>query len=255
MKLQEWELTLKCNYNCFYCELPKIKEETDEEKLKKFMNQLNRDIELFCFGGEPFLHPKIKFIINYLNEIQHPFVIQSNGSELSLSKVFNQKLSNFNLQISIHPTEINLNQAIRNINKWNIFSKKFNINLRRIDVMYTGKDSIKYYKKLSKIFKQLNIYLIPISGFYENESCKYTKEYNELRKKRNDINFEENYIENLNKYRSEVWQDQCEGKYNTFGKQCSYDYKLYSPDLQEYNCCYRERNLNGICQKQKCFWM
>jgi pyruvate-formate lyase-activating enzyme len=255
MKLQEWELTLKCNYHCFYCKLPKIKEETNEEKLKKFMDSLDKNIELFCFGGEPFLHPKVKFIINYLNEIKQPFVFQSNGSEVSVNKIFNQKLSNFNLQISIHPTEVSLDQALKNIKKLSLASKMFNINLRRIDVMYIGKESIKYYKKLTKIFPRLNIYLIPISGFYENESCKYTKEYNELRKKRKDIKFEENFISSLNKYRSEVWQDQCEGKFSTFGKQCPHNYTLYTADLSKYNCCYRERNENGICQHQRCFWM
>jgi len=255
MKLQEWEVTLKCNYKCFYCILPKIKEELNEEKLKNFMDNLDKNIELFLFGGEPFLHPKIDFIIGYLNEIKQPFVVQSNGSKISLNKVFNKKIQNFNLQLSIHPTEISLNQAIQNIKKWNIASKKFNINLRRIDIMYVGKESLKYYKKLSKNFKQLDIFLAPISGFYENESCKYTKEYNELKKKRKDIKFEENYIQELNKYRSEVWQDQCEGKYSTFGRQCPYNYKLYAPDLQEYNCCYRERNYDGICKKQRCFWM
>lgn len=254
MNLQEWEVTLRCNYKCFYCKLPKIKEETNEEKLKCFMNNLDKNIELFLFGGEPFLHSKLKFIINYLNQIKQPFVIQSNGSEKSLNKVFKENLSNFNLQISIHPSEITLDQATKNLKKWNIVSKKFNINLRRIDIMYTGKESIKYYKKLTKIFK-FDFYLIPISGFYENDSCKYTKEYNELKKKRNDIKFEENFIEELKKYRSEVWQEQCENKYSTFGKPCPYNYKLFAPDLQEYDCCYRERNKDGICQKQRCFWM
>lgn len=255
MKLQEWEVTLKCNYKCFYCKLPKIKEELDEKKLKNFMNNLDKNIELFLFGGEPFVHSKIKFIINYLNEINQPFMVQSNGSKISLLKVFKEKIKNFILQISIHPSEVTLEQTIQNLKKWFVASKKFNINIRRIDIMYIGKKSLKYYKKLNKTFKNLKFYLIPISGFYENESCKYTKEYNELRKKRKDINFEENFIESLNKYRSEVWQDQCEGKYNTFGRYCPYEYKLYAPNLQEYNCCYRERNLNGICQKEKCFWM
>ena len=86
----EWECILDCNYNCKYCTngrntvLDKpIKHIEDPVKIYNFLSMLKNnypDSELFLFGGEPFLHPKIDFIINTLNELNMKFVIQTNFS-------------------------------------------------------------------------------------------------------------------------------------------------------------------------------
>jgi len=251
LELQEWELVSYCNYKCFYCSLPKIKTETDINKLKNFMDNLRKDLELFCFGGEPFLHPKIKFIINYLKKINQPFVFQSNLSLKSLDIIKKNNLKNFTLQGSIHPTELSIKNLRKTINNLIILIKKNKIKLRRIDVMYSCNESIQYYQILinSELNKNTNIYLIPISGFYENDSCYWTKKYIELKnnKKYSWINFEEGN-------RIDIWYLQCQNKLKTKGRICPYNYILYDSMLNKYDCCYRE-NTQGICQHDRCFWM
>ena len=53
--------------------------------------------------------------------------------------------------------------------------------------MYSCNESIQYYQILinSELNKNTNIYLIPISGFYENDSCYWTKKYIELKNRMN----------------------------------------------------------------------
>lgn len=254
LKLQEWEIISQCNYNCSYCSLPNFKMELDEKVLKKFMNNLNKDLELFLFGGEPFLHKKISFIINYLNTINQPYVIQSNLSTQSIRSMKEIKDS-YQVQGSIHPSEISLEQLEENLNTLKELELNKKLLIRRIDIMYIGKESLKYYRIVQKIFPDI-CFLLPISGFYENDSCIANKEYNSMRHKKifSWIRFEENYIEEYLKFRSELWEDQCTGEFSTYGKPCPYDYTLWDSKLDKYNCCYRE-NTNGICAKRGCFWM
>jgi len=244
----EWEIISQCNYNCEYCELPNFSYEKNEDILQKFiLNFKQFNSEIFCFGGEPFLHPKIKFIIKTFNDNNIPFVIQSNASTKSINIIIQNNLKNFNMNISIHPSEISINQVIINLLKIQ------HLHINTIDVMYIGKQSIQYYKKLSKIFN--NVQIIPISGFYETNSCKLTAEYNKIKKKYSNISFEDIIVSEFNKQRSVVWEDQCNCKIITKGKICAYkNYKLYDSLLRSYNCCYR-KNTNGICENEKCFWM
>ena len=248
--MQEWELVSFCNYKCFYCKLPKIKTELNEEKIEAFISKLDPNIELFCFGGEPFLHPKINFILYLLKKYKQPFVIQSNASDQSFKIIQEKNLKNFNLQLSIHPTEKIYSK--KNIIQIQIICKKNNINLRRIDVMYSSENALNQYFLFKKYFND-KVWLSPIAGFYENDSCIWTKKFNELRTKRKDIQFEDYEING--KQRSIIWQEQCENKFSTFGRPCPYNYKLFDSMLNEYNCCYREKNTDGICKHQRCFWM
>ncbi len=255
LKLQEWELVSHCNYNCEYCSLPDIKMELDKDKLTSFMDTLDKDLELFLFGGEPFLHKEVKFVIDYLNKINQPFVVQSNLSTFSTDKIIEDGIEGFNLQGSIHPTQITILELKDNLYALKVLDFFGKLNLKRIDIMYIGKESLEYYRTVQKIFPDI-CYMLPISGFYEQDSCEANKEYNKIRKRKaySWIRFEENTIPELGKFRSEVWEDQCTGKFSTFGKPCMYDYRLWDSKLNKYNCCYRE-NTNGICNQRGCFFM
>jgi organic radical activating enzyme len=249
--IQEWELVNYCNYNCEYCILFENNVQTDEEILKKFMDSLNKDINLLCLGGEPFLHPKIEFIINYLNKIKQPFTFQTNASTKSLQII--EKL-NINciidLQISIHPTQITKKDLIKNIKK---LRKINNIRVKKIDIMCT-EDAIDYYKLLTKFFKCT---IVPISGFYEKDkeiNCKYTTLFIKYKNKYIDINFEHYIVPEYNLPREIVWQKQCSGEINNIGKKCNYQYSLYDSNLNKFNCCFK-KNSSGICENSGCFWM
>ena len=64
-KIVEWEIVSKCNYKCNYCLLPNYDYIRDQNDIETFIGMLNnnyKNIEIFCFGGEPFLHKNIKFI-------------------------------------------------------------------------------------------------------------------------------------------------------------------------------------------------
>jgi organic radical activating enzyme len=249
----EWELISTCNYNCNYCSLPNIKAEHNLIKINTFIEETllpYRNEELFCFGGEPFLNNNIDYIISKLIKEKQNFIIQTNASKKSIDvmKLLNNKID---IQISIHPSQINLEDIEEYILQ---LLKMKHINIKKIDIMYSHKDAIKYYLKLVKIVKDI-LFLIPISGFYEDESCLLTKEYNIIRRSfySKIIKFEDNMIGD--KYRSDVWEEYCNGK-TTYNKPCMYtnNYMLFDSMLQLYNCCYRKIT-NGICKEQKCFLM
>lgn len=254
-KLQEWELVSQCNYDCAYCSLPNFTMELDEEILSTFMDKLDKNMELFLFGGEPFLHKKVSFVIDYLKKIEQPFVVQSNLSTLSVDKIIQEEITGFNLQGSIHPSEITIEELQDNLYALKVLNALGKLDLKRIDIMYIGKKSLRYYRTVQKIFPEI-CFMLPVSGFYEQDSCTLNKEYNIMRKQKaySWIHFEENVVLELNKARSEVWEDQCTGKFSTFGKPCMYDYTLWDSKLNKYNCCYRE-NTNGTCNQRGCFFM
>lgn len=246
----EWELTMKCNYKCFYCtNLDKsIKPILDENEIQNFIQMLGEkypDVEIFLFGGEPFLHPKIHWIIKCFNEFKIPFVIQTNFSEHSI-KIMKTIVDPFRINISIHPSEISIEKLPK------LFEYKPDIKV--IDVMYTGKNSIDYYFNVKKLIEHKNTFLTPITDFGDGYSDTLLREYltyknNSIYKKI--INFEN--IERIGKQRSDIWIDK---NFTTFGKPCLYKdtYFLYGPNLDLYNCCYRIKT-DGICPKPKCFLM
>jgi len=249
----EWEVTLKCNYNCDYCGLLRpIKEITDEKILEDFIIKLNQkypEVELFLFGGEPFLHPKIEFIIKKLQELNQPFMIQSNLSNTSTKVLKSINVKPFKLCVSVHVAQTSLKDIVKNI---------VDIKPTEIHLMYTedtGKVE-KYYKMIDLIRGKSKLILTPVS----NLAC---KGYDEILKKYDSI--KENYVydtntviyNNTKMLRSDVWMLQNENtKSLTKGKPCQYinKYILYTPNLQEMNCCYRHRH-NGICNEQNCFFM
>lgn len=248
--LVEWELTLKCNYKCVYCtNLEPIEDVLDKQQLHDFIKMLGETypgIEVFIFGGEPFLHPHIGYVIECFNQYGIPFVIQTNFSKKSVA-VMKKITSPFKVQISIHPTEVKLSQLQR------LFAT--DVDIRTIDVMYTGKPALEYYFKVRDLVdSSVNLFLTPISDFGDGVSNIALMEFNRLRKHpvySSIVRFEQE--ERLGKLRSEMWIDPS---FSPKGKPCLYDgkYFLYGPNLKLYNCCYR-KNHNGICDEYKCFLM
>lgn len=249
-KLVEWEITLKCNFKCVYCTNldPSIRPELDEGKIKDFIKMLGETYpgtEIFVFGGEPFVHPKIDYIIRCFNEFEIPFVIQTNFSKHSVKRM-KTITDPFRINISIHPTEI----ALEDIPK--LFEYKPNI--KTIDVMYTGREAIQYYLAVKKAVDHADTFLTPVTDFGDGVSDTSLSDYLELKKQpvyRNIVRFEE--VQRQGRDRSEVWLDP---KFTTFGKPCLYKdrYFLYAPNLELYHCCYRIHT-DGTCPKPKCFLM
>jgi len=246
----EWEITMKCNYNCFYCtNLDKsIYPNLDRETIRNFIHMLGEkypNTEVFVFGGEPFVHPDIEYIIKCFNEFNIPFVIQTNLSSYSV-KVIKEIQQPFTMQASIHPTEMSIDE----LNE--VLQTKHNV--RRFDVMYSDQSALYYYFKVKEITKSNNVYLTPITDFGDGVSDTVLEQFNELKNKGNlskIIQFEEEI--RLGKPRSELWADST---FSTKGKPCLYKdkYFLYGPNLELYNCCYRIKT-DGICPKNKCFLM
>jgi MoaA/NifB/PqqE/SkfB family radical SAM enzyme len=246
----EWEVTLKCNYKCGYCtnldtSLRPALEDNDIREFIKSLGEKYPGVEIFVFGGEPFVHPKIGYIIKCFNEFNVPFVVQTNFSKHSI-KVMKTISDPFKINISIHPSEIALDEIPK------LFNYKPNINM--IDVMYTGKEAVKYYFAVKNAIKHANTFLTPVTDFGDGVSNTSLAEYLELKKSSiysKIIRFEE--VEKFGRPRSEIWLDPT---FTTKGKPCLYKdtYHLYSPNLDLYNCCYRIKT-EGICPKDKCFLM
>ena len=252
--LVEWEITLKCNYKCSYCcstntrpteyrpnsagQAPPV---LDKNQIREFIQMLGETypgIEIFVFGGEPFVHPRIEYIIETFNEYNIPFVIQTNLSKHS-TKIMNRIDAPFTLQVSIHPTEVKLEDV----------EIPLDADIRVIDVMYTGREALKYYFKVKG--KAPDVFLTPVAAFGTGTDDALI-DFNKMRKSptwQKLINFET--VKRLGDYRSNLWEN-----YNPKGKPCLYNdrYFLYSPTFELYNCCYRI-NHDGICPRNKCFFM
>lgn len=247
----EWEVILNCNYKCEYCvnsrnsALPQpIYHEKDKEKVFKFIENLKKNYpneELFLFGGEPFLHPFLSDIILKLNEVQMKFIIQSNGS---IPYVINKTKGDFEIQISVHPTQIkDKDQYIKDI-------IKLKDKIRRLDIMYVGDESLDYFKKFVNDFKD-KIVMKPLADFkYTNCVNNHLYEFNKIKEtiKGKVYKFEEGE-------RSYLWEQQMKNEWTPKGLPCPYKdtYVLYDPMLNKYNCSYRQNN--EVCPNDHCFLM
>jgi len=262
-KIVEWELVLNCNYNCEYCGLlENIKIETDEVKLFEFIKMLHDkypDTEIFLFGGEPFLHPKIEFIIKTFKDFNQPFIIQTNFSAYSIHKIKKINTS-FNINISIHPSQISIEDVLQNFKIFEEFKDRLNIRVYNIDIMYYNNDAINYYLEIKHLIGDDNLTLIPVTDIGCTGFAESLKEYNKIRN--NKIYQEIIHFEDIvrtvqdTKLRSKIWEDFNDKKYTTYGKTCLYidRYFLFDPSLKMYNCCYRKIN-TGTCLNEACFLM
>lgn len=252
--LLEYQCTLNCNYRCDYCtcgrndllETP-IQEETEENVINflKFISQTYTQ-ELYVFGGEPFLAKNIKVILKTLNELNYPYVVQTNFScykkidECFANKETIPKL----LQISVHP------DSVKDYNKLIEYIQKYQKYIRFIDVMFTNKDVLKIYHLLYEHFGNL-IHIAPLADFYTTrKKYRYALyEFNRLKRLLPKIQFETGI-------RSFLWEEQMKNVWSPKGKKCMYlngEYVLYSPDLKKYNCSHRMNAV--ICPNDSCFML
>lgn len=242
----EWECILDCNYSCKYCTNGRnsvlknpIKCITDEKRLEEFIISLKKyNTEVFVFGGEPFLHPKIEFIIQTFNKFKIPFVIQTN---FSLFKKIKEIKEDFIIQVSIHRL------MIKDIKILKEQLKELQDKIRRIDIMYDSLECISIYKDLKDL---KNVYIAPIADFKTSERTYLPKliEFNKYKKLLKEINFEPHN-------RSLIWEDMFINGSKLKGKKCIYreKYILFDPQFKSYNCSHR---INcEICSNDACFIM
>lgn len=241
----EWECTLDCNFKCGYCTngrntvLPKPIFHPDLYETLKFLEEVHSkypDLELFVFGGEPLLHPHINEIIDKLNSLGQPFVIQTNFSQIKRLKRKAQ------LQVSVHRTQI------KDL-KGYISDLKENLDIiRTIDVMFTDEKDIRLAKEIKQFFPKVKI--APVADFTKDNRTTYLKaleKFNRYKRVLPEL-FEEGE-------RSFIWEKNEKGLLSSKGKPCMYKgkYVLYSPDLKEYNCSHRLKT--NICPFDRCFRM
>lgn len=198
----------------------------------------------FLFGGEPFLNPKIEFILKTMQKYNKDFVIQTNFSQIEIIKKNLKYLKN-KIQVSYHSTQIkNPEEMFKNL----LIHKDY---IKRIDIMFLSLNDINIYNKLNKFFK--NVYLTPVSNFNTKESLntqivkKGLETFCELKKSNTSMCEKSN--------RCFVWLDMLNKKYTTKNKKCLYKdyYKLYAPDLKSYNCSHRINS--EVCPNDNCFMM
>lgn len=269
MRVVEWLLTENCNFSCEYCGLYNNEKKyiTDKKELTSFLieikaKQLIDYFEFFIFGGEPFLHPEVNFIVAELNRLNIDYIFQTNLSKKSTDVIYeiikNEEIKKIN--ISVHSTQQSVNDYILNLNK--LFSfKNFKYLLNNIEVMYNDLESIKYYYELKKNFSDVNIILCPVSDFLVEGFGKSLTEYNEIRrnKKFSDIVFEDIMVvgpDGKEKIRSEIWQDFIENKQSPKGKECllkSKNFLMYDSLLNTYNCCFHDNVDLTSCPYDTCF--
>lgn len=171
----DYRLTSKCNYDCWYCkDLHDNKFSNgifNLDKIKNFINVLNRDIRFFIYGGEPTLHPNFNDLICGVLPIlssKSVLEIQTNLSlsESKLKKVCNEiyvikKNVNASIKflVSYHHNECDLNNFIRKC------SILYDLSLLdQVAVMFQNKhrdDILTIFKIFRSLFKNTKVELLP----------------------------------------------------------------------------------------------
>ena len=243
-----WDLLTKCNFDCSYChakrQYQKLGQWNDIDIFERQLLIINAlsistlPVFLGLQGGEPFLHPKIEFIIKTFNRFEIPFVIQTN---FSLFKKIKEIKEDFIIQVSIHRL------MIKDIKILKEQLKELQDKIRRIDIMYDSLECISIYKDLKDL---KNVYIAPIADFKTSKRTYLPKliEFNKYKKLLKEINFEPHN-------RSLIWEDMFINGSKIKGKKCIYKdkYILFDPQFKSYNCSHR---INcEICPNDACFIM
>lgn len=259
----EWLVTEKCNFKCSYCGLynNKKKPETDLSILSTFIKSIHRkqlvyDFDFFVFGGEPFLHPNIDFIIGEMNYREIKYTIQSNCSSFSICKIKELENKIKSINFSIHLREFQ--------NKENIFNNiqqaiDLKVNIKNIEVMYIDSNDENLYYELVNIFPNLNIILCPVSDFLVSGFSQSLKNYNLLMNHKKDIQFENVRVPHpetkIETPRSIIWEEFIDQKISPKNKLCILKDKfmMYDSQLRIYNCCFHMNMVDNICKFDTCF--
>jgi MoaA/NifB/PqqE/SkfB family radical SAM enzyme len=266
----EWLVTENCNYTCGYCALynNKIKPLRDIKLIKEFLIMIARkqviyDFTFFVFGGEPFLHPLIKDIIVIMNDLDIDYVLQTNLSNKSLSRIkdiLEDKIEIQGINISVHFSQQSLPQYIENIKK----ITELPVDVKAIDVMYDGIYNIELYRNLRKALDNRLIYLIPVSDFLVTGFADHIREFNTLvnNPEYSDIAFESFFmahpITGKDTERRIVWEEFVNKVWSPKGKVClmKKSFQKYDSNLKLYNCCFAARDYIDdpyICPYDECF--
>lgn len=265
----EWLLTEQCNFDCSYCGLynNKILPNYDEDSITAFLKkikarQMVEDFEFFIFGGEPFLHRKIHFILTELKRLNIKYMFQTNLSNKSTSTILDLYLTHniipLAFNISCHIEQMSTTSYIKNLMKIlnipNIWKA-----VNNIEVMYSGEDALKMYTDLKNEIKDKRIILCPISDFLVDGFGDTLKEYNKLKLVVQDqeIEFEDVVIEKYNTQRSLVWEEFVDKtpEYNPKGRPCLLKdrFIMYDSSFNEFNCCFHESVDQNSCPFESCF--
>jgi len=177
-----WLITYKCNLRCKMCtfygeggKLPDIKQELSFEEIKKVIDDLKKSYRTMPYkpyigfmGGEPFIHPHIFGIFQYLKDNGFKYAVTTNLALLNDEKI--EKL----LEIGVNDLRISLDgpekvhDKIRNIP--GTFNKVMT-NLRKIQKDPRGKkipvrfnsvicpDNIEHLEKMVDIAKEFNAHM------------------------------------------------------------------------------------------------
>jgi sulfatase maturation enzyme AslB (radical SAM superfamily) len=258
----EWLLTEKCNFNCSYCGLyNNLKTpETDEVKLRNFILKVKTlqqklGLEFFIFGGEPFLHTKIDFVLELLQKYNIDYKFQTNLSNFSVNKIIQlSKTQNIKkLNVSVHLTQQSINTYISNIEKL----IKNNINLEEIQIMFSH-NIISEYLILKEKFPDNKIVIYSISDFLVSGFGDVLKEFNILKQTSN-YNFErikvKHPITSELTDRSYVWEEFIDKKISPKGEICLLkdNFFMFDSKLNTFNCCFHEFIKDSICPFDTCF--
>lgn len=116
-----WELTLRCNAKCIHCGSFAGQPRNNELTIDEIFNIIDQLTELNCsninlLGGEIFLHPQWKDIINYLSHKNFNVSIITNGSYLTPENLGFLKDSNVkNIGISLDGGISQTHDQMRNL--------------------------------------------------------------------------------------------------------------------------------------------
>ena len=253
----DWKILDKCNYTCEYCpwkhDIPLPTQ--SKEELREFITSLDSNIEVYLFGGEPFLHPRILDIIEILNEQEQIHQIHSNFSNIAIKRLEEVPSHHrVHIALTVHQTQISIDKLKEQLSRLKALPS--NIIIDDMVVMYMNKDSLEYYK-VAKSFDITEIDFHPLINMGEDENS-YIEDY--LDKAKSIVysrlfNFKRPSIEidGVMLDGNEVWRDMENGTFPLNGRECLYkgDYACYTPELEKMNCLLGHME-NDICTVDLC---